>query len=576
MKNQVQFDVKKQVLFALTLFIAFILQSCTSSDEFKLIPVRVGEKWQYIDKEGKIVINPQFSQATLFHEGLAMVRTEGEKPLCGYINEEGKFIINAIYVEASVFSEGMAVVTPENGSPTYIDKEGQIKFTLKDAEEASIIKEGLAYYSTAKDGRKLFGYVDQTGITKITPQFINCNLFSEGLAAVLNDKYEWGFIDINGTLVIPYQFAFAGSFCEGKAIVSDGKNMGYIDKTGKYVINPQFQEALGFSEGLAAVKLNDKWGFINEKGTIDINPQFDYVSPFRNGLAVILSNEKYGYIDKTGKIIINPQFDFAETFWGNAAFITSNEKIGMIDKTGKYKLNPQFDESSYEIDVPKSKYTSGSSAIYDQLLYAKVNTDFFSVEQVVSSLIPFISNGIINNITKNTTLKEVMNKFSVSKDQLPDNSYSSDFEITSQKSKYILQGTRYFFNNNVCVYAKDAASGNYTHYPIETRTLSVVSSYVSLQGKARENVDAVYEAIKKHLLSNGFTFYNESWGIEVYTSNNKAYGVNLNKTDNKITLTYPYNSDELIGYIPPQWRAGFPGENEEEYYDQYGDPYNGN
>jgi len=42
-----------------------------------LFPVRNGANFQYIDKEGKIVINPQFSSATLFKNGIALGRSPG-------------------------------------------------------------------------------------------------------------------------------------------------------------------------------------------------------------------------------------------------------------------------------------------------------------------------------------------------------------------------------------------------------------------------------------------------------------------------------------------------------------------
>jgi hypothetical protein len=48
-----------------------------------LAAVRVGDeeagKWGYIDKQGKMVIEPQFGQARAFGEGLALVRIGDEE-----------------------------------------------------------------------------------------------------------------------------------------------------------------------------------------------------------------------------------------------------------------------------------------------------------------------------------------------------------------------------------------------------------------------------------------------------------------------------------------------------------------
>jgi len=53
--------------------------------------VRTGGRWGFIDKSGKIVINPQFDEAMAFTDGLARVKV-GHKT--GYINASGKYIWN--------------------------------------------------------------------------------------------------------------------------------------------------------------------------------------------------------------------------------------------------------------------------------------------------------------------------------------------------------------------------------------------------------------------------------------------------------------------------------------------------
>jgi hypothetical protein len=58
-------------------------------DHSGLFPVIVGDKWGYIDKTGKIVINPQFDYANQFSDGLAAVYI-GDK--YGYIDRTGKYV----------------------------------------------------------------------------------------------------------------------------------------------------------------------------------------------------------------------------------------------------------------------------------------------------------------------------------------------------------------------------------------------------------------------------------------------------------------------------------------------------
>ena len=136
-------------LLALTL-----LYACGSSGiEVKLIPVRAGQgsgtdgNFEFINKEGKIVINPQFSDAGIFRDGLALVKTTGDSPKYGFINTDGKFVINSIYNSATSFSEGLAWVVKENGAPEAITTAGKTAFMLKQADEVRIFREGRAAYS---------------------------------------------------------------------------------------------------------------------------------------------------------------------------------------------------------------------------------------------------------------------------------------------------------------------------------------------------------------------------------------------------------------------------------------------
>ncbi|MBT5530773.1 MAG: WG repeat-containing protein, partial [Cytophagia bacterium] len=95
---------------------------------------------------------PQFSEATIFRNGLALVRTSGDEPKWGFISEDGKFAITANYKSATVFSDDLAWVVSENAPPTAINSKGEIKVTLQDAETVKIYKEGLSAFSIAERG----------------------------------------------------------------------------------------------------------------------------------------------------------------------------------------------------------------------------------------------------------------------------------------------------------------------------------------------------------------------------------------------------------------------------------------
>ena len=83
--------------------------------------VSVGDKWGFIDKTGKYVVEPQFDKIKDFSEGLASVEVGGK---WGFINKTGKYIVGSRFDNAGEFSEGLANVKIK-GKWGFIDKTGK-------------------------------------------------------------------------------------------------------------------------------------------------------------------------------------------------------------------------------------------------------------------------------------------------------------------------------------------------------------------------------------------------------------------------------------------------------------------
>jgi hypothetical protein len=170
--------------------------------------VLVDDKWGYIEKTGKFVIQPQFDDdqdmlaSGNFSEGLAAVPVIHKKALSDYV------------VEVS----------------------------------------------------STWGYINKAGEWVIKPQFERAGSFSEGLAGVEIDG-KWGYIDKNGNFIIKPQFENAGGFSEGLAKIKVHGDWGYIDRTGKIIIQPQFFHGTDFANGVAYIQTLDfSIGFIDKSG----------------------------------------------------------------------------------------------------------------------------------------------------------------------------------------------------------------------------------------------------------------------------------------------------------------------
>lgn len=93
-----------------------------------LVSVKINNQYGYINKEGRVVIDPQFSYADAFSSGLAQISLKGK---CAFINESGTIVINTPYhyYSCSRFSGGLAKIQTD-GQIGYIDKNGQFVWPL--------------------------------------------------------------------------------------------------------------------------------------------------------------------------------------------------------------------------------------------------------------------------------------------------------------------------------------------------------------------------------------------------------------------------------------------------------------
>ncbi len=372
--------MKRGIFFAiiLTLFIV----PCFAQDANPLFVITVDGKRGFIDKTGKIAIEPQFEGVDDFSDDLAEIYVPG-KYSTAYIDKTGRIAIQPQFDIGSKFSEGFAWVgfspdkreykagnltlytSPPSDSFNYnigfIDRAGnfitQPVFTF-----AGDFSEGLAVVRTKENK---FGYIDKTGKLAIEPKFDWAEDFSEGLALVYIDG-KYGFIDKTGKVVIKPQFTDAKSFSEDLACVKIGgrvrepgwgvriitttaadTNYAYIDKAGKIIFKLNAGEAHSFSDGLAKFEILGKYGygFVDKTGKIVIKPKFGGSSDFSEGLKVVILDEgKLGYIDKTGSVVLKPSFGNLDDFKNGLARVCesyeSKAKCGYIDKTGKLVWNP--------------------------------------------------------------------------------------------------------------------------------------------------------------------------------------------------------------------------------------------
>ncbi|HSK14504.1 MAG TPA: WG repeat-containing protein [Phnomibacter sp.] len=149
-----------------------------------------------------------------------------------------------------------------------------------------------------KDGK--IGYVDINGKVIVPLEFAEGLTFNEGYSAVRKES-KWAFLDSSGRFITDFLYADAQGFSQGLAPAKKGSGWGFIDTLGKEVIPFEYSNARKFSEGLAAVSNKGKelWGFINRRGEVIIPFALDFADSFdENGEARVVKRGQMMWIDK--------------------------------------------------------------------------------------------------------------------------------------------------------------------------------------------------------------------------------------------------------------------------------------
>ena len=194
-----------------------------------------GDKYGYLNKEGRIIVAPQFDEAYSFSDGLAIVRV-GDK--YGAIDKSGNFAINAVWDDLSECGEGRMVFYDATAKKCgLIDLNGVVKLPAMYDAIGAAGDNGLIWYQ--QDNR--FGYIDKNGNIVLAPMFDYATPFADGIAWVIR---------AGGNLV--------------EAINKKGETMFML------LANETPQEL--FHNGLAAVLQNADNGalykYVDQKGTM--------------------------------------------------------------------------------------------------------------------------------------------------------------------------------------------------------------------------------------------------------------------------------------------------------------------
>lgn len=293
--------------------INLVVVACMSTEEEEidskeLYRIQVGGKCGFINKKGKLVIEPQFDETYWFFGDSVCYAKIGDRK--GLINTKGEYVVELDKSIAWIyqFNNGVAPFRTENGKEGIISKTGEIVLPA-------------IYKKVWSDNAKGFVIEDTLG--------------------------NRGYVSTQGDFIVPCRYDAVNGLNDGLMVVATSNKCGYVDSTGDWVIDSIYDDARAFGDGLARVKINGKWRFIDNRGKVVETLIYDDVlTGFESNRAFVKKGNAIELIDKRGDKIKTINADSVYGFRDGYATFQKNGKYGIIDTTGTVVIHAKYEELS--------------------------------------------------------------------------------------------------------------------------------------------------------------------------------------------------------------------------------------
>jgi WG containing repeat len=203
-----------------------------------------------------------------------------------------------------------------------------------------------------------WGFVDDFGVFRITPKYLDVQPFRDGVAWVQRPGVEsWELVDDTGRLLIDHTSGYVGvgSFSDGVAWVSRDGVTGWIgiDKSNAVLIAAGFDDVRPFRRGLAAVRRAGRWGAVDATGRQVVPLRYDgfatalhdgrYIDGFSDeGLAVVALGNYKGVVDRGGRVIVTPVHPAVVIHPVAFLYTDAAHRWGALDRRGRPLLEARF------------------------------------------------------------------------------------------------------------------------------------------------------------------------------------------------------------------------------------------
>lgn len=201
----------------------------------------------------------------------------------GIIDSAGHIILQPIYCWINDFSEGIAYIGIDETSVGGVDEQGKILFQLQPEYSNAIYGEfhhgiSMITYSISPISEK-FCIIDTHGEYVLPLEYNYMSSWTiEGYSIVEHENGSCGIINDYGKFVVELgEYDTIASYSNGYYPASQNGFYGYIDIQGNIVIPFEYDYALPFYDEYAKVYRDNKFGVINKNNYLTLPLNYDYV-----------------------------------------------------------------------------------------------------------------------------------------------------------------------------------------------------------------------------------------------------------------------------------------------------------
>lgn len=326
------------------------------------------QKWGFINKQGKIVVNPKYDDLRDASSELIAANLNGK---WGYIDSNGNNVIPHIYKQALDFSNNRSFVQNFNNNWILINQQGDSITQLK----YSNFKPFRGKYCVVELGNK-YSIINNHGAEVLQPMYENLK-FIDSTKLIAKQFGKYGIINVTGQILLQFdydliypldngflkckqhdQFIYIKMDFKNKSSTYDEAYNFYahkalIKKENKYLLidtnfvalkSLTYQNVQPILNGYFKYKKDGLYGILNPEGEILVPPKYNLLNNISCDRMVFSVHDNFGYLDISGQEIMPPILPLAWDYKDNMARIITRNGMGFIDHYGKMIIDDRFRE----------------------------------------------------------------------------------------------------------------------------------------------------------------------------------------------------------------------------------------